>query len=152
MRGPRLRLGDGTTTRTVPTQRWSGPRQPNSPAAAACRRLRRSQRSRKVLLPSGTETGTGSEKVRQPFPTIHRYGSRQNKKSWSTPAASYSSSLSNDFEISVGNGRCGVKRTRQPPVAAGRGRRVKGALQVFRASKIAGFSPCRTAIEINVET
>jgi hypothetical protein len=36
------------------------PRQPNSPAAAACRRLRRCQRSRKVLRPSGNKTGIRS--------------------------------------------------------------------------------------------
>jgi len=37
---------------------WSTP--PNSPAVAGCSQQRRSQRSRKSLIPSGTESGTGS--------------------------------------------------------------------------------------------
>jgi putative transposase len=44
-----------------PHSALTGPRQPSSPVDAACRPRRRSPRSRKFLLLSGTKTGTGSE-------------------------------------------------------------------------------------------
>ena len=59
----RLRFGDRTTTRTAPTRHQTGLHPLTSPAAAACRPQRRFPRSRKFLLPIGTESGAGASSM-----------------------------------------------------------------------------------------
>jgi hypothetical protein len=56
----KLRRGDSTITRAVPTPRWAGSPRLSSHADAGLGQHRRSQRSRKSLLPIDSETGTGS--------------------------------------------------------------------------------------------